>query len=163
MALSGARGGRGFAAPQARRTSGFQGAEFDRLWAERGVFGLTIPFASGSNPRTDCRIGGPRPGIRLCSGRFPMSWAGLRPPPPALALSRGANYRHFWRSSASKMSDDEVLYLVGAGSADPHPRTVFKRGDITAFAVAFEVCDRVYGDDGGAVDAQEATRIEPSF
>ena len=58
------------------------------------------------------------------------------------------------------MSDDEVLYLVGAGSADPHPRTVFKRGDITAFAVAFEVCDRVYGDDGGAVDAQEAARIE---
>lgn len=61
------------------------------------------------------------------------------------------------------MSDDEVPYLVGAGSADPHLRTVFKRGNVTAFAVAFEVRDRVYGDDGGAVDAQEAARIEPFF
>ena len=36
-------------------------------------------------------------------------------------------------------------------------------GDITAFAVTFEVRDRVYGDDGRAVDAQEAARIEPFF
>ena len=57
------------------------------------------------------------------------------------------------------MSDDEVPYLVGAGSADPHPCTVFKRGDITASAVAFEVCDRVYGDNSRAVDAQEAARV----
>ena len=56
------------------------------------------------------------------------------------------------------MSDDEVPYLVGARSADPHLCIVFKRGDITAFAVAFKVCDRVYGDDGGTVDAQEAAR-----
>ena len=61
------------------------------------------------------------------------------------------------------MSDDEVPYLVGAGSADPHLYTIFKRGNVTAFAVAFEVRDRVYGDDGGAVDAQEAARVEPFF